>query len=164
MAVATQTQLVITRLFDAPREAVWKAWTDPEAVKRWWGPKNFTAPVSRIDLKVGGKYLSCMRGPDGRDYWSTGRYLEIVPGEKLVMSDSFADEEGNVVPASKYGMSSEFPLELRITVSLSDYDGRTEMTLIHEGMPAGGEGEQANIGWNESFDKLADYLHSRRGR
>ncbi len=99
--------IIITRMFDAPREIVWKAWTDPELTKRWWGPKNFTAPVIRIDLRVGGKYLNCMRGPDGKDYWSTGIYREIVPRERLVMTDSFADEKGNVVPASYYGMTGD---------------------------------------------------------
>ena len=63
--------LSITRIFDAPRELVWKAWTNPEMFRKWWGPKGFTCPVSRIDFRVGGKYLSCMRGPDGKDYWST---------------------------------------------------------------------------------------------
>ncbi len=119
--MATETKnkdaLIITRTFDAPRDLVWKAWTDPEYYKKWWGPKYFTAPIGKLDLRVGGKYLSCMRGPDGRDYWSTGVYREIIPLEKLVMTDSFADEKGNVVPASHYGMAGEFPLELLVTLT-----------------------------------------------
>lgn len=102
----------ITRVFDAPREKAWKAWTDPEGVKKRWGPKNFTAPHISIDLRVGGAYLYCMRSPDGKDYWSTGVYREIVPLERLVLTDSFADEKGNVVPASHYGMPGDWPLEL----------------------------------------------------
>ena len=87
MATTTKNKnaLTITRIFDAPRDLVWKAWTDPEYYKKWWGPTYFTAPISKIDLRVGGKYLSCMRGPDGKDYWSTGVYREIVPLERLVI-------------------------------------------------------------------------------
>jgi uncharacterized protein YndB with AHSA1/START domain len=74
-----ERELVITRIFDAPREKVWKAWTDPERVKRWWGPKDFTAPVIKIDLRVGGKYLYCMRSPEVKDFWSGGIFQEVVP-------------------------------------------------------------------------------------
>src|SRR5437773_7933520 len=74
-----EKELRIVRVFDAPRERVWKAWTDPDRVKSWWGPRSFTAPFAKIDLRVGGKYLYCMRSPDGKDYWSTGVYREIVP-------------------------------------------------------------------------------------
>src|SRR5512145_956811 len=92
-------ELVITRVFDAPRELVWKAWTDPERFKLWWGPESFTAPACEIDLRVGGKYLACMRSPEGQDYWSTGVYRDIVPMKRIVYTDSFADDKGNVVPA-----------------------------------------------------------------
>lgn len=106
-------ELVITRVFDAPRELVWKAWTEPEHMMRWWGPKDFTCSHCEIDLSVGGKYLNCMRGPAGtdfdRDYWSTGIYREIVQLKRIVYTDSFADENGNVVPATHYGMSADFP-------------------------------------------------------
>src|SRR6185503_4359023 len=151
--------LVITRVFDAPRELVWKAWTDPEHVVRWWGPKNYTSPVCKIDFRVGGKYLFCMRSPEGKDYWSTGTYREIIPPEKIVVTDSFADSEGNVVPASEYGMPGEFPLELQVTVTFEDLgDGKTKMTLRHVGLPEGQMGEMAADGWNQSFDKLAESL------
>jgi uncharacterized protein YndB with AHSA1/START domain len=91
-------ELVITRIFDAPRELVWKAWTDPQQLMRWWGPKDFTSPLSEIDLRVGGKYLFCMRSPEGQDFYSTGVYLIIDPPNEIVFTDSFADENGNVVP------------------------------------------------------------------
>ncbi len=163
---SAEQELIITRIFDAPRDLVWKAWTDPEHVMRWWGPKNFTSPVSKIDLRVGGKYLNCMRGagPDGvvRDYWSTGVYREIVPQKKLVLTDSFADEKGNVVSASHYGMEGDWPLELLIMVTIDETGGKTTMTLRHEGMPAGQNRELAEAGWNESFDKLAEYLAKAR--
>ena len=63
-------RMVITRVFDAPRELVWKAWTDPKYVMQWWGPKGFTAPVCKIDFRVGGKFLCCMRAPDGQEGWN----------------------------------------------------------------------------------------------
>ena len=151
-------ELVITRIFDAPRELVWKAWTEPERFMRWWGPKDFTSPACKIDLRLGGKYLSCMRGPDGQDYWNTGVYREIVEPERIAYTDSFADEHGNVVPASHYGLSAGFPLELQVTVTFEDYGGKTKMTLKHVGIPAGEMSDMTGAGWNESFDKLAESL------
>lgn len=150
--------LVITREFNAPRDLVWKAWTDPEYVVHWWGPEGFTAPDARIDFRVGGKYLFCMRSPEGQDFWSTGVYREIVPVERLVCTDSFADKNGNVVPGSYYGMGSDFPLELLITVTLEDLGGRTRLTLRHDGVPAGEQFDGAQEGWGTSFDKLATYV------
>jgi uncharacterized protein YndB with AHSA1/START domain len=151
-------EVLITRLFDAPCELVWQAWTDSQYFKVWWGPKNYTCPFCEMDFRVGGKYLNCMRSPEGRDYWSTGVYLEIVPMERLVFTDCFADEEGNVVPATHYGMSSDFPLEMLVTVIFEDQDGKTKMTLRHSNLPTGPEGEGAHEGWNQSFDKLAESL------
>jgi len=152
-------EIVITRIFDAPRELVWKAWTNPKHLMRWWGPKDFTAPVCKVDLRVGGKYLYCMRSKEGQEFWSTGTYKEIVPLERLVCSDSFADEKGNVVPASHYGMPGDnWPLELTVTITLEDLRGKTKMTLTHSGIPSGQMKEMTGAGWNESFDKLAESL------
>ena len=150
-------ELTITRLFDAPRDLLWKAWTDPELMKRWWGPKVFTAPVIKTDVRVGGKYLYCMRGPDGRDYWSTGVYRDIVPPERLVCTDSFADEKGKVVPAAHYGMSPDFPLEMLVTVTFEEDEGKTRLTLKHAGLPPG-DRDDCRAGWSSSFDKLAEFL------
>ncbi len=152
---ANQT-LIITRVFEAPRELVWKAWTDPNHMMRWWGPKRFISPVCKIDFRVGGKYLFCMRSPEGRDYWSTGVYREIVPMERIVYSDNFADEKGNVVPASYYNFPEEnWPKELLVTVT---FEGKTKMTLHHAGFPDAHHNNLASLGWNESFDKLAASL------
>ncbi len=162
---SVEGDLTIIREFNAPRGQVWKAWTDPEAVKQWWGPKSFTTPVSRIDLRVGGTYLYCMHGagPDGvvRDYWGTGIYREIVPPEKIVCTDSFADEKGKVVPATHYGMEGDWPLELLVTVTFAEQEGRTTMTLRHTGIPAGQMRELTEAGWKESFDKLVELLAKR---
>jgi len=155
-----QQDLVITRTFDAPRDLVWKAWTEPEAMKRWWGPKGFTVPHCIIDFRVGGRTLYCMRSPEGNDFWSTGVYREIVPGERIVTTDCFADEKGNVVPAAHYGMSESFPLEMLVTVTFEEMDGKTRMTMRHTGIPAGTDRDMAREGWSESFDKLAESLRS----
>ncbi|MEK6697410.1 MAG: SRPBCC domain-containing protein, partial [Nitrospirota bacterium] len=153
-----ERELVITRIFDAPRNLVWKAWTEPERLMRWWGPKNFTSPFSTIDLRAGGGYLNSMRSPEGQDFWTTGVYREIVPMERIVYTDSFADDKGNVVPASHYGMRGYWPLELLVTVTFEEDGGRTKMTLRHAGIPAGRMSELTEAGWKESFDKLAESL------
>jgi uncharacterized protein YndB with AHSA1/START domain len=150
--------LVIKQIFDAPRSRVFKAWTEPEQMKRWWGPHGFTMPFCRTDLRVGGKILSCMRSPDGKDYWSTGVYREVVSPKRIVCTDCFADEDGNVVSASHYGMSSEFPLEMLITATFEETGGKTKLTLRHDGIPSGKDYDDCHQGWSESFDKLAEYL------
>ena len=157
MAGRSEGELVLTRTFDAPRELVWKAWTDPEQVRRWWGPKEFTAPFAEIDLRVGGRYLNCMRSPDGKDFWSTGVYREIVPMERIVCTDSFADEKGNVVPATHYGMGADVPMELLVTVTFEDLGGRTRLTLRHASFPPE-HAKDAEQGWSTSLDKLAQVL------
>jgi uncharacterized protein YndB with AHSA1/START domain len=145
---------VITRTFDAPRAAVWKAWTEPEQVKRWWGPEGFTCPSATIDLREGGTYLFCMRMPDGQDFWSTGVYRAIEPMEKIVCTDSFADEKGNVVPASHYGMEGQWPEALLVTLTFEEDAGKTKFTLRHEGVPEATR-EMCTMSWNSSLDKLA---------
>lgn len=153
-------ELLIKRTFRAKKERVWKAWTDPEILKIWWGPRTFTTPVAKMDLRVGGRYLVCMRSPDMKDFWSTGSFKEIVPMSKLVYTDSFADEEGNIVPAAWYGMPGPWPLELLVTVMFEEKGGATEMGLYHSGMPDGMASEMAKAGWSESFDKLEEYLET----
>jgi uncharacterized protein YndB with AHSA1/START domain len=155
---AEDRALVIERVFDAPVELVWKAWTEPERMARWFGPKGFTVPHCEIDLRVGGRVFFSMRSPEGQDYWSIGTIKEMVPPERIVYTDSFADENGNVVPATHYGMGDDIPLEMLVTVSFEEHEGKTRMTLRHEGLPAGEMIEGAGTGWNESFDKLAEYL------
>jgi uncharacterized protein YndB with AHSA1/START domain len=99
-----------------------------------------------------------MRSPEGKEYWGTGVFREIIPMERLVFTDSFADANGNVVPATHYGMGADFPLEMLVTVTFEDQDGKTKMTLRHSGLPAGPESEGTHQGWSESFDKLAESL------
>lgn len=150
----TKKELVVVHNFNAPRELVWEAWTNPEKVKQWWGPNDFTCPHAEINLRKGGTYLNCMRSSDGKEYWSTGTYKEINAPQKLVCTDSFSDPEGNVVPASYYGFEEAFPLVMRIELLLDEINTKTRMTLIHSGIPKGEMRKQAKIGWRESFDKL----------
>ena len=152
--------VVITRVFEAPLEKVWQAWTEPEHMKQWWGPKYFTAPTIKIDFREGGKYLYAMHGPAGtpfdKDMWNTGTYKEIIPMKKIVTADNFADGDGNVVPASYYGLPGDTPTEYQVTVTFEEVDGKTKLTLKHVGMLEGADNMTA--GWNQSFDKLAASL------
>lgn len=150
-------ELVINRIFNAPVELVWKAWTNPEHMMRWWGPKGFTSPVCKLDFRVGGKYHFCMTSPGGQNFWNTGICKEIIPFKKIVWTDSFADEKGNKVPASYYGMD-DIPGELFVTILFEDQGGKTKLTIRHQGIPAGEMNDMTNAGWNESLDKLAATL------
>ena len=127
-------------------------------MKQWWGPKGFTTPSLSLDLRVGGVFRYCMRSPDGKDYWGTGVYREVVPGKRIVYTDSFADEKGNVVPATYYGMGADLPLEMLVTLTFEKEKGQTKVTLHHAGMPAGPDLDGATQGWNEMFDKLVKHL------
>ncbi len=153
-------ELVITRDFDAPRDLLWKAWTEPKHVMAWWGPKGFTSPACKIDLRVGGKFLSAMRSPQGDVIWGVGTYRELVKPERIVVTDSFANEKGEVVPGTHYGMSASFPLELLITLTFETISGGTRMTLKHAGIGGLSDADREGMrqGWSESFDKLAVYL------
>ncbi len=124
-------RMVVTRVFDAPRELVWKAWTDPNYVKQWWGPKGFTAPFCRMDFRVGGKFLFCMKAPDGQEYWNGGEYHEIVPLEKIVSSMYFADSKGNKVEPAQYGIEHEAIDGAHDVILFEDLgNGQTKLTFI----------------------------------
>jgi uncharacterized protein YndB with AHSA1/START domain len=155
---ARKGELVITRVFDAPLELVWRAWTEPEHFKKWWGPRGFTTPVAKMDVRAGGKYLWCMEDTDGTQYWITGVYREVVPRKRIMNTESFADEDGNVVPASRYGMGDDWPPETLVSVNFEPAGGRTRITMRHSGLPANEMGEKSADGWNESFDRLAESL------
>ena len=115
IAVGQQDEgLVVERVFDAPRELVWRAWTEPEHFMRWYGPTGFTMPACEIDFRVGGRHLWGLRSPDGWEYWTTGVYREIVRFERFVATDTLADQHGNVVSAAHYGMGGDVPMETLI--------------------------------------------------
>lgn len=153
-------EITISRVFDAPREQVWKTWTDPERLKLWWGPKNFSAPTIKNDLRVGGKYLYAMLTPEKQTLWSGGTYKDVRYLEKIVATDSFSDEKGNIVPATQYGMPAGMPDELLITVTFEDQGAtKTKVTIHHKYFPAEVV-EMCKTGWNESLDKLDTALKS----
>lgn len=154
----TARELVITRVFDAPRSIVFKAWTEPERMKRWWGPKGFTLPFCKVDLRPGGVCHYCMRSPEGRDYWGKDVYREIVEPERLVLTDVFSDEKGNTVKPAEYGMSPDWPEETLITVTFDEYEGKTKLTLRQSVPESIAERTGARQGWIESLDRLAEYL------
>jgi uncharacterized protein YndB with AHSA1/START domain len=149
-------RMVITRIFDAPRELVWRAWTEPQYVVQWWGPKGFTAPVCKMDFRVGGKSLYCMRSPDGQEFWNGVEYYEIVPQERIVSSMYFADSEGNKIDPAELGIDHE-AIEGAHDVTLFEDlgDGRTRLTFIgNEPMESAKNSGQLE-GWNQILDKVA---------
>jgi len=149
-------RMVVTRIFDVPRELVWKAWTDPKYVMQWWGPKGFTSPFCEIDFRVGGKYLCCMRGPDGQEGWNGGEYREIVPYEKIVSTMYFADSKGNRVDPAELGIEDEVIDDSPDVILFEDIgNGQTKLTFIgNEPMQNAIESGQLE-GWKEILDKLA---------
>ena len=139
--------LVITRVFDAPRALVFKVWTEPEHLIRWWGPRGFTSAILVNDVRPGGVYRFHMRGPEGDDHWSQGVYREIVEPEQLIMSWSWADANGK--PTSP---------ETLLTVTFEEHAGKTKLTLhqaIFESITAR---DAHQGGWASSLDRLAEYL------
>lgn len=152
--------LVITRIFDAPREIVWKYWSEPEMFKKWWGPKNFSCTSCSIIMKIGGKIHANMLASDGMEHWSVGVIKELVPEKLLVYTDSFSNKEGDIVPASAYGFEGNWPDELLVEIEFDDYkDGKTTMQLKHHGIPGIEMRDMCSAGWNESFDKIDNDLN-----
>ena len=148
--------VVMERIFDAPVELIWQMWTQPEHFKKWYGPRGFTVPVAQMDVRVGGKRLVCMemQKPDGSmKMWTTGEYIEVIPNQRLVYTESMADENGNVVTRSE----NDYPTTTEVTVLLEDLGKRTKMVMTHAGVPAD---TGANAGWEQAFDKLADYIET----
>ncbi len=149
-------RMVVTRVFGSPREVVWKAWTDPKYVMQWWGPKDFTAPLCRMDFRVGGKFLCCMRAPDGQEFWNGGEYHEIVTHEKIVISMYFSDPEGNKVEPAHYGIEHEAIDDAYDVILFEDLGkGLTKLTFIgNETMENATKSGQVE-GWNQILEKFA---------
>jgi uncharacterized protein YndB with AHSA1/START domain len=155
-STVSEDAVVIERTFDAPVDLIWQMWTQPEHFKNWYGPKGFTVPVADMDMRVGGKRLICMASPDGSmKMWTTGEYTEIVLNERLVYTESQADENGNVVSPSATGMPDGYPATTEVTMLLEDLGGRTKMVMTHAGVPSD---SGANAGWEQAFDKLTAVL------
>jgi uncharacterized protein YndB with AHSA1/START domain len=148
-------RMVVTRVFDAPRELVWKAWTDPKYVMQWWGPKGFSCPACEIDFRVGGKSLLCMKTPDGYEGWNAIEYHEIVLHEKIVSSMYFSDSKGNKIDPAELGMEEAIDGAYDVTLFEDLGNGQTKLTYIgNEPMQSAKESGQFE-GWVETLDKIA---------
>lgn len=143
-------EVTLVRVFDAPRDLVWKAWTDPEQLAKWWGPKGFTNPVCEIDVKRGGRILIHMTAPDGTPFPMNGVFHEVDPPYRLVFSDAAIDAAGNV-------LADGFTV-----VTFEDLGGKTRLTvesIAKAAVPDAAEMVRGmNDGWNESLDRLAGLL------
>ena len=152
--------LVVTRIFSAPVDLVWKAWTEPEYVMRWWGPDHFTSPSAKMDFREGGTSLVCMRAPKdfgGQDMYSTWVYQKIVPMERIEFIQNLADKDGNQIDPAQIGMPPEFPRDMRTVVTFKDLgNGKTEMTVTEYNVPTADTelGKNAELGLNQSLDKM----------
>ena len=155
--------LIVTRILDAPLETVWKAWTEPEQVQRWWGPKYYTSPWCKIDLRVGGKYIFAMQAPadqGGQMSYTAGVYQRIVPMQLLEFTQGLADEQGNRIDPQKAGMPSDFPKELHTTVTFRAKGQMTELTITEVGWTMGQMYVYALAGTQQQIDKLVGAVSS----
>lgn len=156
-------RLIITRVFDAPRDLVFRAWTEPERLAQWWGPKGFTVRTAKLDLKPGGLFHYCLIGPNGAEMWGRFVYSEVKPPERLVYINSFSDPEGNITRAPFAGM---WPLEMLNIVTFEEQDGKTLLTIT--GAPVNASDEERETykshhssmhqGFGGTFDQLDAYL------
>ena len=159
--------MIVSRVFDAPRELVFAAWTDPAFVKRWWGAGGFTVPSCAIDLKPGGRFDYHMRSAEGRDYRCACVYREVRAPERLVFTNGFVDTDGNPVPHPDL---ATWPRETLITVTFAEHAGKTTVTLTQ--IVAEGTAEErktfefarggAAQFWTQSLERLAPALSERQ--
>ncbi|MFE0757656.1 SRPBCC domain-containing protein [Inquilinus sp. NPDC058860] len=142
-APETGPELVITRLFDAPRSLVFKAWTEPEHLVRWLGPKDFAASAVRLDVRPGGTWSAVITSPEGRSHGMAGVYREVAPPERLVFTFAWDEEEAE---------------RMLIALTFLERGGRTEMTFRQTGFRSAESRDSHREGWNECFDKLPGFL------
>lgn len=151
MTMSDDRTLILTRLFDAPRDMVFAAWTDPEQAARWWGPKGFTSVACTMDVRVGGAWRRAMRAPDGSQHTARGVYREIIRPERLVFTYAWEDEAGR----PKH--------ETLVTLTFADRgDGRTRLTLHQTMFETVAARDDHRGGWSSCLDRFADFLAERR--
>lgn len=159
---SVRQDIVVTRIIDAPVELVWRAWTDPEYVKRWWGPQGYSSPFCKIDLREGGNFVFAMQAPKeqgGQVSYVSGTYRRIVPQERLEFTQGLSDQDGNPVDPVQVGMPADFPKEIPTTVTFKSM--RCDMTKLtvteHDWTPS-----QMYVysvaGLNQTIDKLAESI------
>ncbi len=152
-------EFVISRIINAPRERVFKAWTDAEDLKKWWGPKGFGITVQKVDLRPGGVFHYGMTTPDGKAMWGRFIYREIVPPQKLVFVSSFSDEKAGL---TRNPWSADWPLETLSTLILEDQNSKTRLTM--RGIPINASDKEIQTfadgrdsmrqGWTGTLDQL----------
>lgn len=160
---AGKQEFVITRTFNAPRELVWKAWTERDRLIEWFGPKGFTMTTAKLDFRPGGIFLYGLRSPDGTEVWGKFVYREIVTPEKIVLVNSFSNPAGGL---TRHPFSPTWPMEMLSTTTFTEHEGKTMIALKWVALNAT-EVEQKtfdsshdgmNQGWTGTFDQLATYL------
>lgn len=148
--------LIITRVFDAPVEQVWQAWSDPEYVMQWWGPAGFTAPLASIDFREGGTSLVCMSSPEYGDHYSIWHYQEIVPMQRIDYIHNLADSDGQKADPLALGMPPDFPQDQRHVLTFEPLDNdRTALTITEYNWIVGPMMELSRVGMEQCLDKMS---------
>ena len=154
-------ELFITHLFDAPREVVFQAWTDPEQLKIWYAPDGCTIEFKAIEVKQGGHFHSCVHDPVHGDCWIKGTYLEVLSPEKLVFTMVMSDEHGNSVDSVDAGKTEDWPQKQITTVSF-DLIGRKTRVSIHQTVSEEeAKKTGAYHGWIKMLNKLSSLLNKK---
>lgn len=157
--VSATMEFSVTRVFDAPVELVWRAWTEPEHIMRWWGPMGFTSPMAKMDVRVGGVSLVCMRAPKefgGQDMYNTWTYSKVEPMRRLEFVGRFADKDGNPLDPGAMGLPPGIPAETPQVVTLALVgEGRTEMTITEYGYSSEQAVALSRMGLEQCLDKMA---------
>lgn len=155
---------VMSRVFDVPRDLLWKCFTEPERMKQWWGPKGFKVLSVKMDLRPGGSYHYGMQSPDGHAMWGKFVFREVIPQERLVFINSFSDEKGGI---TRHPGNENWPLELLSSFTFEDMpDGKTKFTVRWAPHNANEEERKSfdtnrdsmRQGWGGTMDKLEAYL------
>ena len=151
--------LVLTRVFEVPVERVWKAWSDSEHVKSWWGPTGFTAPVAKMHFREGASSLVCMRSPDGLEIYNTWTYKNIAPMERIEFVLDWADKEGKRIDPAAIGLPPNMPRDVRHVITFKKLSAnRTEMTITEFGYTSDQQFELSKAGLEQCLDKMAAML------
>jgi uncharacterized protein YndB with AHSA1/START domain len=147
LTLPSEREIVMTRVFNAPRELVFKAYTDPELIPRWWGPRRYTTTVDKMDVRVGGVWRFVQRDAAGNMYAFNGAYREIVPPERLSYTFEFEGQPGHILVETVIFEEHDGQTKVTVTGSFESVEDRDGM--LHSGMEAGA---------NESNDRLAELL------
>ncbi len=151
------TTVSTERTFNASTADVWRVWTDADFVKKWWGPKGYSALVVRDDVREGGSYLWAMKSEKAKMYWNTGSYKQVVATQRIVSTMSFADENGKAIPGSQAPAPGRWPDEITVIVEFSELEGKTRVTVTEVRIPLIVY-PLVKIGWAQQFDKIQSLL------